>query len=148
VDGGLAVLASPAAAVTEMSHARALKLLPCPQPLLDHLATFGLGQGMIAAGTYPKIANAGETVASATMGTTIIASTAMADVLAYTITKTVNDHVDRVRRFHPSATTGRRGGFGERAVASYPSISSTVTVTSGKARHDARSPRRSTRSSV
>jgi uncharacterized protein len=102
VDGGLAVLASPAAAVTEMSHARALKLLPCPQPLLDHLATFGLGQGMIAAGTYPKIANAGETVASATMGTTIIVSAAMADVLAYTITKTVNDHVDRVRRFHPS----------------------------------------------
>jgi TRAP transporter TAXI family solute receptor len=102
VDGGLAVLASPAAAVTEISQGRALKLLACPQPLLDHLVTFGLGQGVIAAGTYPKAANAGETVATATMGTTIIVSAAMADDLAYTITKTINDNVDRFRKFHAS----------------------------------------------
>jgi uncharacterized protein len=102
VDGGLAVLAPPAAAVTEASQGRALKLLACPQPLLQHLATFGLGQGVIAAGTYPKAANAGETVQSATMGTTIIVSAAMADNLAYTITKTINDNVDRVRRLHVS----------------------------------------------
>jgi uncharacterized protein len=102
VDGGFAMLASPASAVTEASQSRALKLLACPQPLLEHLATFGLGQGAISPGTYPKAANAGETVPSASMGTTIIVSAAMADDLAYTITKTINDNVDRLRKFHAS----------------------------------------------
>jgi TRAP transporter TAXI family solute receptor len=102
VDGGLAMLASPAAAVTEMSQGRTLKLLACPQPLLEHLAKFGLGQGVIAPGTYPKAANASEPVTSATMATTIIVSAAMAEDRAYTITKTINDNVDRVRKFHAS----------------------------------------------
>jgi TRAP transporter TAXI family solute receptor len=102
VDGGLAVLASPAAAVAEASQSRALKLLACPQSLLEHLATFGLGQGAVLPGTYPKAVNAGEMVPSATMGTTIIVSAAMADKLAYTVTKTINDNVERVRKFHAS----------------------------------------------
>ena len=102
VDGGLAVLAAPASAVTEILRVRALRLLPCPQPLLEHLAQYGLGQGVISPGTYPKATNAGDAVPSATMGTTIIVSAAMADDLAYSITKIINDNVDRVRRFHPS----------------------------------------------
>jgi TRAP-type uncharacterized transport system substrate-binding protein len=36
------------------------------------------------------------------MGTTIIVSAAMADNLAYTITKTINDNADRVRKLHDS----------------------------------------------
>jgi TRAP transporter TAXI family solute receptor len=102
VDGGLVMLATPATAVTEATKDRGLMLLACPQPLLDHLATFGLGQGAIPAGTYPKAVNGGETVASATMGTAIIVSAALADDVAYTITKTINDNVDRVRKLHAS----------------------------------------------
>lgn len=102
VDGGLAMLAPPAAAVTEIAQNRALKLLACPPPLLEHLATLGLGQAAIAPGTYPKTANADETVRSAAMGTTIIVSAAMADDVAYTLTKTINDNADRVRKLHAS----------------------------------------------
>jgi uncharacterized protein len=102
VDGAFAILALPAAAVTDASESRSLMLLACPQPLLEHLATFGLGHGLIRAGTYPKAVNAGENVMSATMGTTIIVSAAMSDDVAYAITKTINDNSDRLRGLHAS----------------------------------------------
>lgn len=102
VDGAFAILALPAAAVTDASEGRTLTLLGCPRPLLEHLATFGLGHGQIPAGTYPKAANAGDPVISATMGTTIIVSAAMSDDVAYTITKAINDNVDRLRELHAS----------------------------------------------
>ncbi len=102
MDGAFAILALPAAAVTEASEGRALTLLACPQPLLEHLARFGLGQGLIPAGTYAKAANAAEDVRSATMGTTIIVSDAMPDDVAYTITKAINDNADRFRGLHAS----------------------------------------------
>ena len=102
VDAVFAVLAVPAAAVAKASEMRRLVLLSCPPPLLRHLAGFGLGQGTIPAGTYPRTTGAGENLDSATMGTTIIVSTSMSDDLAYTITKTINDNADRVRKLHPS----------------------------------------------
>jgi TRAP transporter TAXI family solute receptor len=102
VDGTFTFLALPGASITEASVGRSLKLLPFPEPLLAHLGTFGLGKGTIPANTYPKAANAGEPVVSATMGTTITVSTKMAPALAYTITKTLNDNADRVRKIHGS----------------------------------------------
>jgi TRAP-type uncharacterized transport system substrate-binding protein len=102
VDGAFIVLAPPADVVISASQRRPLTLLSCPEPLLEHLASFGLGRGVIPAGTYPKADNAGETITSATMGTTIIVSASMADDLAYAITKTLNDNADRVRRLHAS----------------------------------------------
>ena len=57
---------------------------------------------MIPAGTYPKAANGNGAVVSATMGTTITVSSRMANDLAYTITKAINDNVDRVRKIHAS----------------------------------------------
>src|SRR5262249_10289460 len=53
VDGTFAFLATPAAAITDASQGRKLTLMAFPQPLLDHLASFGLGEGAIAPGTYP-----------------------------------------------------------------------------------------------
>jgi uncharacterized protein len=57
---------------------------------------------VIPAGTYPKAVTTGETVMSASMGTTIIVSTAMSDDAAYTTTKAINDDADRVRGLHAS----------------------------------------------
>jgi hypothetical protein len=57
---------------------------------------------VIPAGTYPKAANGNEAVVSATMGTTITVSSAMGNDLAYTITKALNENVDRVRKIHGS----------------------------------------------
>jgi TRAP transporter TAXI family solute receptor len=102
VDGTFTFLALPGASITEASVGRTLKLLAFPEPLLTHLAKFGLGKGTIPAGTYPKAANASEPVVSATMGTTITVSTKMANDLAYTITKALNDNPDRVRKIHGS----------------------------------------------
>src|SRR5215472_12906767 len=81
---------------------RALTLSPCSEPLVAHLATFGLGRGVIPAGSYPKATNGGESIASAAMGTTIVVSTAMSDEVAYAITKTINDNADRFRKLHAS----------------------------------------------
>jgi uncharacterized protein len=102
VDGAFALLALPADAVIDASGARPLTLLACSPRLVEHLATFGLGDGLIRPGTYPKAVNAGENVYSATMGTTIIVSAKMADDVAYTITKAINDNADRVRKLHAS----------------------------------------------
>jgi uncharacterized protein len=102
VDGAFAFLALPAGAITDASHGRRLTLLSFSQPLLDYLATFGLGAGVIPAGTYPLASNADSAVASATMATTITVSTRMSDDLAYLLTRTINDNVERVRKIHES----------------------------------------------
>jgi uncharacterized protein len=102
VDGVFAILALPAEAVTAAAQSRKLTLLPCPTPLIEYLVGFGLGAGVIPGGTYPKAIGGTESVSTATLGTTIIVSAAMSDDLAYTITKTINDNVDRVRKLHPS----------------------------------------------
>jgi TRAP transporter TAXI family solute receptor len=102
VDGVFAILALPAEAVMAASQARKLTLLPCSPQLLEHLARFGLGAGAIPGGTYPKAVGGTQSVSAATLGTTIIVSATMNDDLAYTITKTINDNVDRVRQLHPS----------------------------------------------
>ncbi|HZN50923.1 MAG TPA: TAXI family TRAP transporter solute-binding subunit [Methylomirabilota bacterium] len=102
VDGVFAILALPAEAVTAASQARKLTLLPCSPQLLEHLTGFGLGAGAIPGGTYPKAVGGTESVSAATIGTTIIVSATMNDDLAYIITKTINDNVDRVRKLHPS----------------------------------------------
>jgi TRAP transporter TAXI family solute receptor len=102
VDGTFTFLALPGASVTEASVGRELKLMAFPKPLLEHLGKFGLGEGVIPAGTYPKAANASEAVVSATMGTTITVSSKMASDLAYTLTKTINDNADRVKKIHAS----------------------------------------------
>jgi TRAP-type uncharacterized transport system substrate-binding protein len=137
VDGVFAILAPPAAAVLDASAGRALMLLPCPGPLIEHLATVRLGRGVIRAGNYPKAINGGEDATAATMSTTIIVSTAMSDGVAYTITKTINDNAERFRALHaslaeydpsrgwsqlgvppiqaPSGTIARRAGSSERS---------------------------------
>jgi uncharacterized protein len=102
VDGTFTFLALPGASITEASVGREIRLLAFGKPLLDFLAKYGLGDGVIPAGTYPKAANGNEPVVSATMGTTITVSTKMSGDVAYTITKTINDNVDRVRKIHAS----------------------------------------------
>src|SRR5215510_920577 len=102
VDGVFAIFALPAEAVTAAAQSRKLTLLPCPTPLIEYLVGFGLGAGVIPGGTYPKAVGGTESVSTATLGTTIIVSAAMSNDLAYTITKTINDNVDRVRKLHPS----------------------------------------------
>src|SRR5262245_28216976 len=102
VDGTFTFLALPGASITEASVGRDLKLLAFPKPLLEFLGKFGMGEGVIPAGTYPKAANASEAVVSATMGTTITVSSKMPNDLAYTLAKTLNDNADRVRKIHGS----------------------------------------------
>lgn len=101
-DCTFAFLALPAASVREASEGRQLTLLAFSPQLLEYLARFGLGEGVIPAGTYPRAANAEEDVASATMGTTITVSARMPDDIAYLITATINDSADRVRKIHGS----------------------------------------------
>ncbi|MGH7301706.1 MAG: TAXI family TRAP transporter solute-binding subunit [Candidatus Rokuibacteriota bacterium] len=81
VDGMFTFLALPGESITEASQGRALKLLPLPEPLLEHLAELGIGKGTSPAGTYRKAVNANEPVTSATMGTTMTVSATMANDL-------------------------------------------------------------------
>jgi TRAP transporter TAXI family solute receptor len=101
-DAVFTFLALPGAAVTEASVGRSLRLLSFPPGLLESLGKYGIGTGKIPKGTYPQAANAGEEITSATMGSVIVANKAMPDEVAYTVTKAVNDNVDRLRKIHAS----------------------------------------------
>jgi len=105
VDGVFTFLAVPGAAVTEASIGRPLHLVSFPPALLAALAKYGLGTGKIQAGAYPKAANAGEDVLSATMGSTIVVNAQVPDDVVYQVTKAINENVDQVRRIHASLTT-------------------------------------------
>jgi hypothetical protein len=102
VDGVFPFLALPAEPVTHASAGRRITLLAFPAPLLEHLTRFGVGKGVIPAGTYPKAANGDADVPSATMGTTITVAARLPEDIAYRITRAINENVDRVRRIHAS----------------------------------------------
>jgi TRAP transporter TAXI family solute receptor len=101
-DAVFTFLALPGATVTEASVGRSLRIMNFPPELLDFLGKFGLGTGKIPKGTYPKAANADEEVTSATMGSVIVANKNMPDDVAYTVTKAVNENLDRFRKIHAS----------------------------------------------
>lgn len=105
VDGVFTFLQLPGAAVTEASVGRSLRLVAFPEPLLAHLGRFGLAKGSIPPDTYPKAANAKDTVPTPTMGSTIVVAAKLPDELVYTLARTLNDNVDRVRQIHGSLKT-------------------------------------------
>ncbi len=103
VDGIASVfLGLPAAAVTEASVGRSLKLMSISEPVLQHLAKFGMGTGTIPPGTYPKAANPNDSVVTPTFGSTIVVSAKLPDALVYALTKALNDNRDQVRALHAS----------------------------------------------
>lgn len=102
VDATFTFLALPGAAVTEASIGRSLRLLSFPPGLLEYLAKFGLGSGKIPKGTYPKAANSGEEITSATMGSVIVANKNVPDEVAYALAKAINENLDRFRKIHAS----------------------------------------------
>ena len=89
VDSVFTFLAVPAAAVTEASVGRSLRVMNFPPPLLESLGKYGIGSGKIKPGTYPKAANAVEEVTTATAGSVIIANKGLPDEVAYRIASQV-----------------------------------------------------------
>jgi uncharacterized protein len=103
VDAVFTFLAIPGAAVLEASVGRDLRILDFPKPLLKSLEKFGITEGKIPLGTYPKAANT-QDVVTATSGSVITTHKGLPDELAYRITKAVNDNLDRVHKIHASLT--------------------------------------------
>ena len=103
VDGIASIfLGLPAAAVTEASVGRSVKLMAASEPLLQHLGKFGIGTGVIPPGTYPKAANANDSVVTPTFGSTIVVSAKLPDSLIYSMAKALNDNAEQVRTLHAS----------------------------------------------
>jgi len=101
VDAVFTFLAIPGAAVLEASVGRELRILDFSKPLLKSLEKFGITEGKIPLGTYPKAANT-QDVVTATSGSVITTNKDMPEELAYRITKAVNDNLDRVHKIHAS----------------------------------------------
>lgn len=102
VDSVFTFLATPAAAVTEASIGRSLRILNFPPDLLGSLGKYGITAGKIAPGTYPKAANAREEVTTASAGSVIITSKSLADDTAYRLTKAIHENLDQFRKIHGS----------------------------------------------
>ncbi len=102
VDAVFTFLALPAAAVTEASIGRNLKILNFTPGLLESLSKYGITSGKIPAGTYPKVANANEAVTTAVAGSVIITNQSLPDDVAYRITKVIHENLDQFRKIHGS----------------------------------------------
>jgi hypothetical protein len=102
VDSVFTFLAVPAAAVTEASVGRSLKIMNFPPALLESLSKYGIGSGKIKPGAYPKAANAGEEVTTATAGSVIITNKSLPDETAYRIAKAIHENLDMFRKVHGS----------------------------------------------
>jgi hypothetical protein len=102
VDGVFTFLALPAAAVTEATIGRSLKIMNFPPDLLESLAKYGIGTGKIPPGTYSKAANGNEEVTTASAGSVIITNRSMPDDVAYRIAKVIHENLDQFRKIHGS----------------------------------------------
>lgn len=102
VDAVFTFLATPAAAVTEASIGRSLRILNFPPDLLGSLGKYGIGAGKIMPGTYPKAANASEEVTTASAGSVIITNNNLSEDLAYRIAKAIHENLDPFRKVHAS----------------------------------------------
>jgi len=102
VDAVFTFLATPAAAVTEASIGRSLRILNFPPDLLESLGKYGITAGKIAAGTYPRAANAGEEITAAAAGSVIITHKDLPEEVAYRLTRAIHDNLDPFRKIHGS----------------------------------------------
>jgi uncharacterized protein len=102
VESVFTFLAVPAAAVTEATIGRSLRIMNFPSALLESLAQYGITSGKIAPGTYPKAANAGEEVTTATAGSVILANKSVPDETAYRLAKIIHENLDQFRKIHGS----------------------------------------------
>jgi uncharacterized protein len=102
VDAVFTFLAVPAAAVTEASVGRPLKIVSFSPALLKSLEQYGIGDGVIKRGTYPKIANANEDITTATAGSVIITNKNVPDDVAYRAAKAIHENLEMFRKVHGS----------------------------------------------
>ena len=91
----------PAAAVIDMSQARKLALLPFSDAVLDVLRdTYGLGRGILAAGTYA--ADHGD-VQTIKMGTALLVHRQVSEATVYGIIRSLCKNRERLVTVHGSA---------------------------------------------
>lgn len=102
VDSVFTFLATPAAAVTEASIGRSLRLIHFSPDVLESLKQYGIESGKIPAGTYPKAANANEEITTAIAGSVILINKNVAEDVAYRITKAIHENLDPFRKIHGS----------------------------------------------
>jgi TRAP transporter TAXI family solute receptor len=100
VDGVFTFLSLPGAAVIEASVGRKMKLIDFSDTALKYLEPFGITEGQIPAGTYPKAANGDQSIRTARAGSVITVSAEMSDDIAYRLTKAFNESVEKVRKIH------------------------------------------------
>jgi TRAP transporter TAXI family solute receptor len=102
IDGVFTFLALPAAAVTEATIGRSLKIINFAPGVLESLTKYGIGAGKIPPGTYPKAANASEDVTTAIAGSVIITNKNLPEDVAYRIAKAIHENLDQFRKIHGS----------------------------------------------
>lgn len=100
VDGVFTFLSLPGSAVIEASVGRKMRLIKFSDTALKFLEQFGIVEGQIPPGTYPKAANANKAIRTAKAGSVITVSSAMSDEMAYRLTKAFNESVEKVRKVH------------------------------------------------
>lgn len=95
-------LALPAAAITEVSVNKDVKILPMSDELISYLTEFGLEENTIPAGTYSDVVNGDEDIPTASMGNVLTVNSELDEDIVYQITKTINENIDHLPNIHDS----------------------------------------------
>jgi uncharacterized protein len=91
----------PGAAVIDMATGREAQLLDFPKKLTDYIySKYGMGTGLIPAGTYPKYQT--KDVAVMSMATTLITSSDVAEEVVYKFTKALCESQPQLPTVHAS----------------------------------------------
>jgi len=102
IDAVFTFLALPAAAVTEATIGRSLRIINFSPEVLESLSKYGIDAGKIPAGTYSRAANGNENVTTAVAGSVIITNKSLPNDVAYRITKAIHENLDQFRKIHGS----------------------------------------------
>ena len=95
-------LALPAAAITEASVNKKVRILPMSEDLINYLTEFGLEDNAIPADTYKDVVNGDEEIPTASMGNVLTVNSEVDEEIVYEITKAINENIDQLPNIHES----------------------------------------------
>ena len=94
--------AVPSSDIEQASRARAMRILPMDEALLEYLGGFGLVRATVPKGSYKDVANNDAGILTAAMANTIVTSEKVAADVIYDFTRILLGNLEAVRKIHPA----------------------------------------------
>jgi uncharacterized protein len=94
--------AVPSRDIEQASGARAMRILPMDEALLEYLGGFGLVRATVPKGSYKDVVNNDAEIVTAAMANTVVTSEKVPAEVIYDFTRILLGNLDAVRKIHPA----------------------------------------------